>query len=115
MTNDRVVCHLLDCFERLSKIGDQILCTFDAAGEPDQIRADARCFQFFIAHLAMRGVRGMQHAGACIGNMRGDLRQLERRHEALGCFAPASNTEAHYATRSIRQVLLSELIALIAG
>ena len=62
----------------------------------------------------MRRVGRMQHAGARIGHVRGYLRQLEVRHERLGRGAPAGHAEAHHAAGAVRQVLLRQLVLVVA-
>ena len=53
----------------------------------------------------MGGVGRVQHAGAGVGHMGGNLRQLQVLHERLGRRASAGHAEAHHAAGTLRQVL----------
>ena len=64
----------LDGRQRLVQIGDEVRGVLDAAGQAHQIRPYAGSRQLRLGHLAVGAGRGMQHAGARIGHVRGDLR-----------------------------------------
>ena len=59
-----------------------------------QVGADAGRDQLGITHLAMGGVGGVQHAGAGIGHMGGNLPQLQVLHERLGPGAATGHAES---------------------
>ena len=62
----------------------------------------------------MRSVSGMQAASAGVGHMRGDLGKLEALHKGLGRRATTVKAKAHNAAGTVRHVLLSQVIVLIA-
>ena len=63
------VCCRLDLLECLSNVGEKVLGALEAAGETYHVGGNARGEELFVGHLTVRGARGMQAAGACIGNM----------------------------------------------
>lgn len=62
----------------------------------------------------MRRVRGVQNAGARVGDVRGDRRDLEARHETFGGFAPALHAKGDDPARSVRHILLRERVVFVA-
>ena len=80
-----------------SMIGDEVGGVLDAAGQADEVGADAGRLKLRVVHLAMGGVGRVQHAGAGVGHMGGNLGQLQALHERLGRRAPAGHAEAHHA------------------
>ena len=56
----------------------------------------------------------MQAASAGVGHMRGDLGKLEALHKGLGRRATTVKAKAHNAAGTVRHVLLSQVIVLIA-
>ena len=62
----------------------------------------------------MRSVSGMQAASAGVGHVCGDLGELEALHKGLGRRATTVKAKAHNAAGTVRHVLLSQVIILIA-
>ena len=58
---------------------------------------------------------GMQHAGAGISHMGDDGNELQRVHELDSRLARTLQTEGDDTTRTVGQILLCQLVALVAG
>ena len=87
--NGHALSSRLHLFQRLGNICDQILGIFQAAAQPDQIGAHARCFQFCVGHLPVGAGCRMQAAGPGVGNVGLDRAQLQVFHEVFCCFPAA--------------------------
>ena len=103
--------HFIEC---LFDIGDQIFGRFDAAGEADEVRADAGGSELFVVHLAVGGAGRMQATAACIGDVGLDGGDLQVLHEFFGRGSAALDAEADDAAGAVGQIFLREVVVLIA-
>ena len=100
--------------QRLGNIGNQVLGIFQAAAQTDQVCTDTGGIQLLVGHLAMGGRGRMQAAGTGIGHMGLDGTQLQVLHKDLSRRSSAVQAEGDDAAGAARQVLLGQLIILVA-
>ena len=101
---------ILKGVERLLYISDEVVGALDSAGKSYQVGGYARGFKLAVVHLAVSGARGVETAGAGIGNMGLDRAELETAHELLGGFSSALDAEAYYAAGTVREIFFCERV-----
>ena len=105
----------LDFVERLCDIGDKILSVLKTAAHSDEVRAYSGGDKLLVVHLPVRRARGMQAAGAGVGNVGLDSGKAELFHKRLGRGSSAFYSEAHHSAGAVRQVLFGKGVVLVAG
>src|SRR5699024_6739631 len=100
---------LPDLGQGLVDVGDDVVDVFEADGDPHQARGDADGFELVVGHLAVGGGRGVQDAGARVGDVDLARDEFEGVHELHAGIAAALEVDGQYA-RCPLQVLLREVV-----
>ena len=100
--------------ERLVDVGEDVVDVFDADGEADEVGGDAGGPELVVGELAVGGAGGVQDAGARVGDVRHDGRELEAIHEARGGGAAALDAEGDDAAGAVGQVLPRQRVEGVA-
>ena len=104
---------ILYLLQRLLEIRDDILGILDTDGQTHHVRRDAGFDQLLIGELTMGRGRGMEHAGAGVGDMDDDLRELERFHKAYSALFAALEANRDNAAGAVGHILLRNVVILI--
>ena len=106
-----------DCgsIQRLLNVRNDVIGILDAHGEADEVRTYACFNELLIRELAVCMAGGMEHAGAGIGHVGDDSRQLQVVHKADGHVASALQTEGDDTARTVGHILLRQFIIFVAG
>ena len=105
----------LNGLESLPEVGNDVLSSFDADGEADEVRLDASFNQLFIRKLAVSVAGGVQHTGAGICNVGYNGGELEAVHELDSALTATLDADArtcvlHPASHTHRQLTDEQLI-----
>ena len=106
---------LFDGCERLLKVGDDVLDILDTDGQTDEVGGDAGFDKLLVGELAVGRVSGMQHASVRVRDMGRDDGDLELLHKGFSSLASTPDAKGDNAAGAVRQILLREVIILVAG
>ena len=99
--------------QRLIDVGDQVTGIFQSTGHAHQIRTDTGGRKLRVAHLSVCGRGRVQAAGASVGHMSLDGRQLQPAHKSFRRFPPAFDAERHHSTGAVRQILFRQSMVFV--
>ena len=92
------------------EVGEDVVDTFDAYGEPDQARRHAGGELLLGGQLRVRRRRRMDHQRSHVTDIGDVAVQLQRIDESLACLDAAGQFECQHCAGSLGRQLLTQLI-----